>query len=99
MNIEIHGLNREIDDDSFLTKLWGKIYANTPREEWENHAVTIVSSKSSDRFARKTPFVRVFSDKKSDFALAKEFIKLLRIPGAGIKTFVECVLLEECFEL
>ena len=103
MNIEVHGLVLTESDEPgvrlLVNVIWGNLFAHVSQERWTDCAVTIVRSQSSDYKGRWSPFIRIYSDKKSDFELAKKFLKPVRIPGAGIRTFVECVLLKSCAEL
>ncbi len=98
MNIELHGFLPE-HTEGICTAVWGKLFANLPREEQMDCAVTVVPDRSYECHGRNAPFIRVFSDRKSDFALAAKLLKPVKMPGAGMKTFVECVLLDDCIEL
>lgn len=98
MNIELHGFLSDHAKD-IGEAVWSKLQANLPKEEFEDCAVTVVNDRAYDHNYRNAPFFRVFSDKKADFKLAAELLKPIRMPGAGMKTFVEGVLLADCLEL
>ncbi|MFA6315283.1 MAG: hypothetical protein WC648_02870 [Candidatus Paceibacterota bacterium] len=98
MNIELHGFLPEHAKDIGVA-VWSKLLSNLPKEEFVDCAVTIVDDRAYDHNHRNAPFFRVFSDKKADFKLVAELLKLIWMPGAGMKTFVECILLNDCIEL
>ncbi len=98
MNIELHGFLPEHAKD-IAEAVWSKLLSNLPKEEFQGSAVTVVNDRSHDHNYRNTPFFRIFSDKKKDFGFIAEHLKPIRMPGAGTKTFVECVLLADCLEL
>jgi hypothetical protein len=98
MNIELHGFLPEHAKD-IGEAVWSKLLANLPKEEFGDCIVTVVNDRAYDHNYRNAPFFRIFSDKKEDFKFAAELLKPIRMPGAGMKTFVECVLLADCLEL
>ena len=101
MNVEFHGLllKEKNDRTQFLNSAMGKLCACIPKEEWADCAVTIVPSHSSDNNGRLAPFIRVYTNQRSDFLLVKKAFKGVRMPGAGMKTFVECIVVDDCFIL
>ncbi len=98
MNIELHGFVPEHAKEISLA-VWSKLLSNLPKEAFVDSAVTVADDRSYDHDHRYAPFFRVFSDKKADFKLAAELLGSIRMPGAGMKTFVECVLLDCCLQL
>lgn len=98
MNIELHGFLPDHVKE-IAEAVWSKLLTNLPKEEFQNSAVTVVNDRSYDHNYRNAPFFRVFSDKKKDFGFIAELLKPIRMPGAGMKTFVECILLSNCIEL
>lgn len=98
MNIELHGFLPE-HAEGIGEQVWSKLQANLSKGEFMDSAVTVVGDRSFDYTYRNAPFFRVFSDKTSDFDLACRLLKPVRMPGAGMKTFVECVRLADCRQL
>lgn len=98
MNIELHGFLPEPAKD-IATSIWSKLQANLSNDEFTDCAITVVNDRSYDHHNRNAPFFRVFTSKKEDFNLVAQFLKPIRMPGAGMRTFVECVLLADCIEL
>lgn len=98
MNIELHGFLPE-HAKNIGEVVWGKLLSNLSKEEFSDCAVTIVDDRSYDHNYRNAPFFRVFSSRKTDFILASKLLKLIRMPGAGMKVFLECVLLADFREL
>jgi len=98
MNIELHGFLPEKVKD-IAEAVWSKLIANLSPDDSSDCVVTIVPSQSYDKRGRNTPFIRVYSDKKTDFELTIKLLKPVKMPGAGMKTYVECILLHKCLEL
>lgn len=98
MNIELHGFLPEHAKD-IAERVWGKLESSLPKEKSDDCAVTIANDQAYDHNGRNAPLIRVISDDRKDFDLACSFLKPIRMPGAGMKTFVECILLADCREL
>ena len=98
MNIELHGFwsknAKEIQES-----VWGRLIGQLPPEKSSDCCVTIVDSQPQGKSGRDAAFIRVYSDDERDFQIAAELLKPVRMPGAGLRTFVECVLLHRCVEL
>jgi hypothetical protein len=98
MNIELHGFASEAAKE-LQERIWSMLISNLPYEERQDCVVSEIDSRPRDVNVRNAPFFRVFSDKRTDFGLACTFLKSIPMPGAGMKVFVECVLLDHCREL
>ncbi|MBU6427212.1 hypothetical protein KGQ27_03170 [Patescibacteria group bacterium] len=98
MNIEMHGLP---DDEGIVSNvgeaIWRQLIVTLPAAESRECAVTNVPSHSFNHEGMRVPFLRIYSDKKADFATARKLLKPIRLPGTQ-KKFVECVLLADCWE-
>lgn len=97
MNIEMHGLPEGGISSRIGEAIWRQIIVTLPPGEAKKCAVTNVSSRSFNHLGMHVPFLRVYSDKKTDFETARKLLKPIRLPG-GRKKFVECVLLADCWE-
>lgn len=61
--------------------------------------VVIFQNDVQDRRGRSAPFFRVYSDRATDFSVAISWLRPIWMPGAGIRTCVECVLLNSSVDL
>jgi hypothetical protein len=96
MNIEFHGFDLPWGSEKrndLLHAVWAKMFSVFGVEQVCDHVVTIVEEQTQDRHGRFAPFIRVFSDEGSDFRKVVGMLSDLRLPGAGMRTHVECVLL------
>jgi hypothetical protein len=98
MNIELHGFESK-QAEEIRQAVWSKLLANLKEEQWDECVVAVVPDHVTDRRGRRAPFFRVFSDKAADFKKITPFLKPIKMPGAGLRTIVECVLLKKCIEL
>lgn len=98
MNIELHGSLPE-QAKMISLSIWSKLLAKLPKRDFEECIVTTVNVETMDHNGRSAPFFRIYSDRKSDFVLAIKILKQIRMPGAGMKTVVECLPLAKCIEL
>ncbi|MDE2038201.1 MAG: hypothetical protein KGI69_03215 [Patescibacteria group bacterium] len=98
MNIEMHGLP---NDESLVSQvgeaIWRQLISTLPPNEARECAVTNVSSRSFNHEGKRVPFLRIYSDKRSDFEAARKLLGPIRLPGAPRK-FIEYVLLAGCTE-
>ena len=79
MNIELHG---------FQTNDWSHIIASifahlttADKNVSTETVVTTVQSVTEDGAGTKQPFIRVFSDDKSDFEIARKILPHVHFPG------------------
>lgn len=98
MNIELHGFWKA-STQSIIEAVWSKILGRIPQEEWSDYCVTVMNSETSDKAGRITPFIRIYSDDKKDFPIGINLLKEVKLPGAGMQTFVECILLDQRVKL
>ena len=101
MNIELHG---------FQTNDWSHIIASifthlttADKNVSTETVVTTVQSVTEDGAGTKQPFIRVFSDDKSDFEIARKILPHVYFPGFYHRDtrpiVMECVLLAACLKV
>jgi hypothetical protein len=98
MTIEIHGFWATSCNNT-IEEIWSKILERTAQEKWSEHIVTFVHAETSGKNGKISPFIRIYSDNKQDFQTGIQLLKEIRLPGAGVQTFVECILLEQRVKL
>lgn len=98
MNVELHGFSAE-QSKSIRELIWSKLQALLPKERFGECIITSVPSETLDYNSRSSPFIRVFSRKARDFETVTGFIRSIPMPGAGMRTRVEFVMLSGTFEL
>jgi hypothetical protein len=98
MIIEFHGF-LPAQTKNMLGATWSKLIAHYDPDNVWNCRVSAVPCTTQGHDGRKSPFIRVYSEKKSDFDFVAKHLKSVKMPGAGLKTFVECILLDKRFEL
>lgn len=98
MNIELHGFPQE-KVKNIVDAIWGKFLSHLDYLDSADCVVTVVQCQTENKHSRSEPFIRVYSDKESDFEFVAKHFKLVQMPGAGIRLYVECILLHKCIEL
>lgn len=98
MNIELHGFLPQYAPE-IQKAVWSRLIDQLPPEESNECCVTVVNSIAQKKDGGIAPFIRIYSDRRSDFQIAIDLLIPVRMPSAGLRTFVECVLLERRVEL
>lgn len=94
MNIELHGFQEE-GLEKMIDEIWSKLICSFSGSIERNQVVvTSVPVTTNDLRGRIAPFFRVYSNQADDFQIVAELLNQVKAPGAGMRTFVECVLLE-----
>lgn len=94
----MHGLPDDKNTvEEVAMAIWRQLTDALPPNETEKCAVTHVPSRSFNRMGKRVPFLRVYSDKPSDFEVAREILRPVMLPTITEKV-IEYVLLAKCTE-
>jgi hypothetical protein len=97
MNIELHGFPKNFASETKII-IWNKLIANLPYEEAVNSVVTSRSYDTRNCYGKNTPFLRVYSEKISDFTFVETHLKSICIPRTVIRIPIDQILLRSSFD-